>query len=327
MKHLSVKVDANGTTEEVEVQQAVKATQDSTGNNISQYYAPKQTATGGFVAGGGDASASGTASIAIGSDALATNPNSIAIGSESRADSPSALVIGYSSTIMMPNCIVIGEHSAASLSNSIVIGHSSYAKKENSIAIGNGANAAGTNTVAIGTDANATASAGIQIGSGTNAAGYSVQFANYPLLDLNTGTVFTERLLSMFPVGAYYITENTASPASLFGGEWVRVSEKFLFGANGNGDIGGEGGEETHTLTIEEMPEHHHDTIGGLSWSQTLYAVDTPGSSVGGMGIKTNSDNAGATYRSKMETNYTGGNAAHNNMPPYRKVNIWRRTA
>ena len=134
-------------------------------------------------------------------------------------------------------------------------------------------------------------------------------------------------LLNLFPVGAYYITESTTTPASLFGGEWVRVSEKFLFGANGNGDIGNEGGEWVHTLTTAEMPEHQHDTIGGLSWSQVLYAVDTLGNSEGGMGVKTNSDNTGATYRSKMETNYTGGNAAHNNMPPYRKVNIWRRTA
>ena len=134
-------------------------------------------------------------------------------------------------------------------------------------------------------------------------------------------------LLNLFPVGAYYITESATTPASLFGGEWVRVSEKFLFGANGNGDIGGEGGEWVHTLTTAEMPEHQHDTIGGLRWSQVLYAVDTLGNSEGGMGVKTNSDNTGATYRSKMETNYTGGNAAHNNMPPYRKVNIWRRTA
>ena len=326
MKHLSVKVDANGTTEEVEVQQAVKATQDSTGNNISQYYAPKQTATGGFVAGGGDASASGTASIAIGSDALATNPNSIAIGSESRADSPSALVIGYSSTIMMPNCIVIGEHSAASLSNSIVIGHSSYAKKENSIAIGNGANAAGTNTVAIGTDANATASAGIQIGSGTNAAGYSVQFANYPLLDLNTGTVFTERLLSMFPVGAYYITENTASPASLFGGEWVQVSGKFLLGQSVQDGypLGTEGGEKTHTLTTAEMPQHSHKPHQ-FTWILS-YGANTGQNVINGG----NQGNANVFNVDEDQNRYTGtagGNQPHNNMPPYRSVFIWRRIA
>lgn len=136
-------------------------------------------------------------------------------------------------------------------------------------------------------------------------------------------------LLNLFPVGTYYITENATTPASLFGGEWVQVKSKFLLGASVQDGypLGTEGGEKTHTLTIDEMPEHHHDTIGGLSWSQTLYAVDTPGSSEGGMGVKTNSDNTGATYRSKMETNYTGGNAAHNNMPPYRSVFIWRRTA
>ena len=131
----------------------------------------------------------------------------------------------------------------------------------------------------------------------------------------------------MYPIGSYYMTESATTPASIFGGEWVRVSEKFLFGANGNGDTGSEGGEWVHTLTIQEMPEHRHDTIGGLSWSQTLYAMDVLGNTEGGMGVKSNTDNPSARYRSKMETNVIGGNAAHNNMPPYRKVNIWRRTA
>ena len=41
MKHLTVKVDTNGTTDEVEVQQAVKATQDASGNVITTTYATK----------------------------------------------------------------------------------------------------------------------------------------------------------------------------------------------------------------------------------------------------------------------------------------------
>lgn len=137
-------------------------------------------------------------------------------------------------------------------------------------------------------------------------------------------------LQTIYQIGAYYITENTDNPSVILGfGTWTRVYGKFLIGDKVSEGlvVGSEGGEKEHTLTIDEMPEHHHDTIGGLSWSQILYAVDTVGNSENGMGIKTNSDNTDATYRSKMETNYTGGNQAHNNMPPYRVVFIWRRTA
>ena len=130
----------------------------------------------------------------------------------------------------------------------------------------------------------------------------------------------------LFPVGAYYITESATTPASLFGGEWVRVSEKFLFGANGNGDIGSEGGEWVHTLTEAEMPTHGH--------KPHQYTIITSwGTNSGNLQItRTNSGKELANeFRQDNDQNryteYAGGNAAHNNMPPYRKVNIWRRTA
>lgn len=249
----------------------------------------------------------------------------------------------------------VGNASNATLaSNSNMLGGvaaASYALKQNSSggfaagssatttnggAVGNGTSsttgfaggrASNTTTgVAIGTSAVASGAGAVQLGTGTNTSSNTLQFRSYPLVDAN-GNIEPERLLSMYPIGSYYITESSTSPASLFGGEWVRVSEKFLFGANGNRDIGSEGGEWVHTLTIQEMPGHYHDTIGGLSWSQTLYAIDTLGDTEGGMGVKTNTDNPRAGYRSKMETNQVGGNAAHNNMPPYRRVNLWRRTA
>lgn len=191
------------------------------------------------------------------------------------------------------------------------------------------AGGSGSNTTtgaAIGTNAVASGAGAVQLGTGTNTSSDTLQFRSYPLVDAN-GNIEPARLLDMYPVGSYYITESSTTPASLFGGRWVRVSGYFLYGAASQSSVGGTGGEAQHTLTVNEMPKHHHDTIGGLRWSQTLYAIDTLGNTEGGMGVKTNTDNPRAGYRSKMETNQVGGNAAHNNMPPYRTVNIWRRTA
>lgn len=76
------------------------------------------------------------------------------------------------------------------------------------------------------------------------------------------------------------------------------------------------GGEKTHVLTVAEMPAHAHmqrrhaTTTGALSGLAT--APDASSSNPGDLGPVTGS---------------TGGDGAHNNMPPYLVVYIWKRTA
>lgn len=129
----------------------------------------------------------------------------------------------------------------------------------------------------------------------------------------------TYSLLNLFPIGAYYITESTTTPASLFGGEWVQVSGKFLLGQSVQDGylVGSEGGEKTHTLTTEEMPEHYHQ-LGSKPNTGNIVAAG-PYSADGG-GYNNN-------FESYIDSTWAGGNQPHNNMPPYRIVNIWRRTA
>ena len=95
-------------------------------------------------------------------------------------------------------------------------------------------------------------------------------------------------------------------------GTWEKVEGRFLLGSSSSHKAGSTGGEENHTLTINEMPSHSH-TISegngtpGSQWS--LNAVQYGG------------------RRTTMGTNSTGGGRAHNNMPPYLSVDMWRRTA
>ena len=129
----------------------------------------------------------------------------------------------------------------------------------------------------------------------------------------------TYSLLNLFPVGAYYITESVTTPASLFGGEWVQVRGKFLLGQSVQDGylVGSEGGEKTHTLTTEEMPGHYHQ-LGSKPNTGNIVAAG-PYSADGG-GYNNN-------FESYIDSTWAGGNQPHNNMPPYRIVNIWRRTA
>lgn len=121
----------------------------------------------------------------------------------------------------------------------------------------------------------------------------------------------------IYPVGAVYISTTLVDPATLFGGTWEQIEGRFLLASNSTYTAGSVGGEATHTLTVGEMPSHSH-AIGYryntnvTSGSTGNWVVD-PGTIQG--------------YSSGTAIQNTGGGAAHNNMPPYLAVYMWKRTA
>lgn len=65
--------------------------------------------------------------------------------------------------------------------------------------------------------------------------------------------------LDVYPVGSIYMSVNSTSPATLFGGTWVALNEgRVLIGAGSSYPAGSTGGEANHTLTTDEMPSHSH---------------------------------------------------------------------
>lgn len=163
-----------------------------------------------------------------------------------------------------------------------------------------------------------------------------------------TGSI--ENLLDRtYPIGSIYMSVNSTEPSTLFGGTWERLKGRFLIGAGTNEDIntngaygdlgrgdpnfaGGEtGGQYYHQLTINEMPEHNHDTND--------YAVVVNKNAVHiktNMGAKAliNEENTNIVPNIKAtknedgnRTGIAGGDGKHNNMPPYLAVYMWKRTA
>lgn len=120
----------------------------------------------------------------------------------------------------------------------------------------------------------------------------------------------------LHPVGSIFQSTDPTSPADLFGGTWEQVKDVFLLAAGDSHAAGSTGGEETHTLTKAELPDHNH-------------GYDYTGQSI------TEGVNAIRLYKaaSTQYNAYTGkatsncGGQAHNNMPPYLAVYTWRRTA
>lgn len=126
----------------------------------------------------------------------------------------------------------------------------------------------------------------------------------------------------VYPVGSIYMSINSVSPDTLFGGTWEQLKDRFLLAAGDSYEVGSTGGEETHTLTVNEMPSHNHaftDTGRMLMWDSNCSPLYDPSSYNGTDG------NIQTTWNTM--TAYSGGGAAHNNMPPYLTVYMWRRTA
>lgn len=122
----------------------------------------------------------------------------------------------------------------------------------------------------------------------------------------------------IYPIGAIYLSVSATNPATLFGGKWEQIKDKFLLAAGDTYSNGSTGGEANHILTIEEMPSHKH---------QIKTNNDDWNNSAGGGNYGTTHDGANSWYNTNWYTENSGGNAAHNNMPPYLTVYMWKRVA
>ena len=124
---------------------------------------------------------------------------------------------------------------------------------------------------------------------------------------------------AIYPIGSIYMSVNDVEPSILFGGTWEKIKDKFLLASGNTHTTGSSGGEEQHTLTIAELPTHTHT----LSYEYNAIQHDEQKHI-----LQPNSYKATNMYNSMPSAvEPYGGNQAHNNMPPYIAVNIWKRVS
>ncbi len=124
-----------------------------------------------------------------------------------------------------------------------------------------------------------------------------------------------------YPIGSIYMSTNqTDDPQSRFSGTyWLPIYDRFLLAAGSTYKAGSTGGEATHTLTANEMPEHAHYMASGNSGGDSTWTPDA------GSYLIDSVTTDKTTYWAQLGMNNAGGSAAHNNMPPYYAVYMWRR--
>lgn len=138
----------------------------------------------------------------------------------------------------------------------------------------------------------------------------------------------SDLLNSIYPVGSIYMSTNNNSPQNFLGGTWVRIEGRFLLGAGSVYNAGSTGGEATHKLDLGEMPSHGHTVrvYGGVSSGGYSYVAKAGPDYV--TATSTSVTGSGTLYSvTNMSVSSNGSGQAHNNMPPYLAVYIWKRTA
>ena len=87
------------------------------------------------------------------------------------------------------------------------------------------------------------------------------------------------------------------------------LRSRFVLGAGSGYAVGVTGGEESHILTMSELPRHNHTN----SDHYLNFKTGSNGASAGDTTVVV----SGTHQYSNKAVGYTGEDAAHNNMPPY----------
>ena len=121
-----------------------------------------------------------------------------------------------------------------------------------------------------------------------------------------SGSLVSDLLNRVYPVGSIYMSAVNVSPASFLGGTWQAIEQgRMLMAAGSSWQAGTTGGAVYHALTVQEMPAHDH------SATETAAGGHTHGASTGSAGAHSHSgstNNAGNHYHTGT-TNGAGDHA------------------
>ena len=168
--------------------------------------------------------------------------------------------------------------------------------------------------------------------------------------------------LAAYPVGAYYMSSDSTSPAVLFGGTWTQIQNRFIYAAGPGYSVNSTGGSATKTLVKDNIPSHTHSCGSAGSHTHTRGTMNITGTFDGNVNDGQSKKTGAFYYTGQPFTGSDGGNdkpggvigfdasrswsgatssngshahtiestgkgTAFDVMPPYIVAYVWRRTA
>lgn len=127
------------------------------------------------------------------------------------------------------------------------------------------------------------------------------------------GTPQMTTLMNMvYPIGSIYMSVNATSPASLFGGTWEQIQNRFLLAAGSTYTAGTTGGSATHTHTIAHTHTyaHTHTTPATTTGSHTLTIAEMPSHEHSFWYNWDNNANVGGNWKIYMKYTAYGGSGS-----------------
>lgn len=171
---------------------------------------------------------------------------------------------------------------------------------------------------------------------------------------IDEAVIKVSQLLDLFyPVGSIYTSTKNTNPTATLGGTWTQIKDRFLLCAGDSYSAGSTGGSATHTHTsaahTHGIPSHKHSlsddgwgylSMGGNGIIKMIYSYNS-GSWTGNWQITGSSSKesstsggdgmvlGGYTDSTTVTSNSTtpGNTGSSSNLPPYKVVYAWERTA
>ena len=131
----------------------------------------------------------------------------------------------------------------------------------------------------------------------------------------------------LYPVGSIYMSTTNTSPASMFGGTWEQIKDKFLLSAGDTYSAGISGGNAIHSHTLDNG--YAKIVYGWASGGKNNFLACSHkniGSNIP-YKITTSNDTSyvEVTYNYNWATELGGNSDNSSNMPPYLAVYCWKR--
>jgi len=183
------------------------------------------------------------------------------------------------------------------------------------------------------------------LGGGALVAAFGVRRGEAKVCEKNNAL-----LDRIYPIGSIYISVSSVDPGGTLGGTWIKFAQGAMLAGVSSTDSDFDfrsnfqvRGAKTHILTETQMPSHTHsfNFNGNPNTSSQKYVTGTSNkvhfpvmaegdNGVWGLYAQTGYSISRATLHPNetwFENASTGGGKAHNNLPPYITVYMWRRSA